>query len=317
MFARHRDNTLPFVLKVVRLRRLLEHTRRLMDLVDDGHEKHDGEYIFDRQYIVALVDGVMDELGRVLYHGAVMRPDRVGRCYALHDALRAGARTLISAGTEPAADQDATGDDSVLNSPEFRLLAKALAWMETPPDSRGMSPLDLMFDVVDASIASLRDTPLDGVATGTWHVVKSGVRHRLVRVDLETLGLPDATEAGTPAGAGCAPLRLLLLGAESGGPAATTAAECSSDWTVATSGNQVSLFGDARGGAVHVEAALTGHPPSDFLLVHASSRELEMPAAMKRRSTPNGVVHWLYDVDRAQLDAVVRDVGHILLGAQP
>ena len=46
-------------IRSVRFRKLLENTRGIIDLFDDGREKLEGEFIYDRQYVVSLVDKVI------------------------------------------------------------------------------------------------------------------------------------------------------------------------------------------------------------------------------------------------------------------
>ncbi len=304
MFSRHRDTRLPFVLQIVRLRRLLEHTRRVMNLVEDAREKLEGEYIFDRHYILALVDRAMEELGRVVYHGAVVCPAKRDAFYDRHDAVRDRSRELFEEGRWDSRGLEV--EDSLEASVEFRMLSAAIEWMEGVEGERS-SVLALMFEVVDAVLGSVEG--VQPVSSRLWEVVVSGVRHRIAWVDLE---LVEEGEGESVVPLNSAPLRVLLGGAESlveggGGRGA--------DWIAAVSGDQVSFFKGtgAGGGWVYVEAALTGHAASDYLLVYDRG-DLALPEGLKRRETAGGVVWWLYDVDRADLEQVLARVGGILLG---
>ncbi len=308
MFGRHQDTTWTYVLNIVRLRRLFEHTRKLADRIEDGQEKYDGEYIFDRHYIAALVDGVIEELNRVVYHGAVLCPEKAGRYYDRFDALRTQARSFITGASEAVRGEDADSAD-IASSPEFKLLAEALVWMRGRGETGGDSPLALMFDVVDGAVVSAREVDPGAAIHASWDVQRAETHH-LNAVDLELVGAGTGIAAPEQWVDECRPLRLLL-----GGAAPTSCNHSGGEvpsWSVAVTGNQVSVFGTVAGSGVFVEVALTGHAPSDFLLLYMADGGIPVPQGMRRHETRRGTVHWLYGVDRERLETAVRGVGERL-----
>ena len=62
-------------LHVARLGSFLANARAIRDLCDDARAKYEGDYVFDRQYVVSVVDRVLEHLEALLFDARVLGVD--------------------------------------------------------------------------------------------------------------------------------------------------------------------------------------------------------------------------------------------------
>lgn len=115
----------------IRLGQFIEDAKKLLALFDDGREKALGEYIFDRHYVVTLIERVVEGLGMMVYDASVLVPEYGKEFYRIYDRQTLTAKTLL-APSFPAAGLSSLellpSEHSDLTDPEYQLLFLALEW---------------------------------------------------------------------------------------------------------------------------------------------------------------------------------------------
>jgi pyruvate,water dikinase len=82
---------LPFKLLFARFRQLLDNNTKVLELFADAAEKQAGEYVFDRTYVVGLVNEIFDLVGKIVYDLNSIADQKYASLYTLVDRLRAEA----------------------------------------------------------------------------------------------------------------------------------------------------------------------------------------------------------------------------------
>ena len=317
MFSKRQQAIEDLRLWIVRFRRLLENARRLMDLARDGAEKSGGDYIFDRQYVVTLVEEAVDQAGQLIFNAHVLAPEGSDALYAAYDDMRRRAQALLSTPSNREDDSaDLQGAEDIQRTPEFRLLAAVNGWLDgsgaagepSLPDLLGMS-----FDHVARGFSAARSLRL---ATRSFSVGGGCPEGRLELVDLEQR--PDWSEQAPVSvrDLHCKPLELMILGARQEGPdAGPRAAGASRRWLAAIRGDQLSLFSLGDMPLVHSEAALTGRSDADFAFLvtqEGAGLEERMPPGWAGRRTDRSHLFWSYDVPSRDLEDRLIRLGRTL-----
>jgi hypothetical protein len=88
-------------LSTTRFRHLLRQYGQMIRLGEDAAEKQVGEYILDKQYIVALSDKAFETAEGILYDLNVLTDQGFAELYACVEALHERTKTLIATGTAP------------------------------------------------------------------------------------------------------------------------------------------------------------------------------------------------------------------------
>lgn len=318
MFSSRQSAREDLLLGVVRFRSLLENARGLMDLIQDGKEKSGGDYILDRQYIVSLIDGAVERIGKLVFDARVLRPQESDRLYAAFDDCKATARRLSSSAMrrEDDARRSAERSGDWAESMESGLLLDAVRWMEGPTTSEELAPMELLDKVLDHAVCGLEPVVCGVAADRSMDVVTPHTRDRLDLVDLE--GLEDWGEGKdapiTPLRN--APLRLMLAGAEEEEPqGASSDDRASRSWLAAIGDHELSLFSMVAGSRIAVEASFSGEPSDDFVFVSAKGvddiRSLAAPG-LTSRETDLGHHLWWCDLPPRDLEKHLIRLGAML-----
>jgi|GEM_PF-5263729 hypothetical protein len=124
-----------FSLDNIRFKKLLGHSRQLINLFEDGKEKLKGEYIFDLHYVTSLLEETTDLLGKIVYNASVLSPGGSQSFFYTLDSYKEVAKeTVLSAGSKNKVNIPHKASSSSLSSePEFRLLEKVTGWFGEPP----------------------------------------------------------------------------------------------------------------------------------------------------------------------------------------
>ncbi|MCD6584606.1 MAG: hypothetical protein J7K96_02480, partial [Desulfobacteraceae bacterium] len=122
-----------FCIQTIRFKKFLENARALLDLFNDGREKALGEYIFDRHYVVSLIDSVIERLGMMVYDASVLVPKSGETLYAIYDKHKLAASNLIyysASGNGGVKSGSDTAETSLSEEPEYQLLSDVLRWFD-------------------------------------------------------------------------------------------------------------------------------------------------------------------------------------------
>jgi len=136
-----------FCIQTIRFKKFLENALSLLDLFDDGHEKALGEYIFDRHYVVSLIDSVVERLGMMVYDACVLVPKNGEDLYAKYDKQKLAARNLIDGsgfGEGIGTSGSVTPETSGSVDSEYQLLSDALRWFNGKDAAGGTTVMDFM-----------------------------------------------------------------------------------------------------------------------------------------------------------------------------
>ncbi|MBF0232016.1 MAG: hypothetical protein HQK65_03140 [Desulfamplus sp.] len=208
-----------FCIHTIRFKKFLENARALLDLFEDGREKYLGEYIFDRHYVVSLIDSVVERLGMIVYDASVLIPQKGEELYSIYDNHKLVAKNLISGKGYPEGlgiRGDFTSGTSVFGTPdtydpEYQLLFNAIRWFNVknaPENSTVMSFIKYLFFNVTQGLESM------AIMKNQTLFEKSGLRAidmGLYLIDLwkDALAMPE--ERRSTGDLNCVPLKYLLM----------------------------------------------------------------------------------------------------------
>jgi hypothetical protein len=350
MFSTRNRARQEFQLRIARFRKLLEDAQRLLELVRDANEKYNGDFIFDRQYIVSLVSEAMKRANKLVFHAHVLSPEGSDALFKMYDACSASARDILAdrprsrlvdgaggggskpgelTAKDPAAGADrVTGthknqaDESNLdNAAEFRLLSRVIEWLSEASPPVEHSVLDLLDGVMDQAIQGLEVLWHLKVRTRLWSIPEPKNRYHVDLIDLDELkGWP---ERGSISGQDldCRPLELVMLGAGEAAPNAVSSTSAEPiRWLAAVGDNRLSLSMAESGGRIYLDAALTGHFASDYVFVFRQSlpevRDF-WPPGFARRTTGRGDMGWRFAVPYRDLEEGLIELGRVLASPAP
>jgi hypothetical protein len=300
-----------FCIQAIRFEKFLENARSLLDLFADGREKLTGEYIFDRHYVVSLIDGVVDRLGMMVYDAGVLAPAKGESLYAAYDRQKRFARNLIGATVPTGAGADGTED------PEYRLLGDALRWFAGTAPTDNATVTDFM---KQAFVAVLQDTASADVMKTAGLFERGNLQAadmEIYMIDLwkDALSLPSRRRA--VADFNSIPLRHLLMeahqkrAADAGAPGAPGRVP----WVAAVGEYRLSLNRLGPGAGFRLETLASGHDASDFIFVctdRSGLLEKILPSGFHVESTDRGWLAWSLNLPAKAIEASLVAIGHRL-----
>jgi pyruvate,water dikinase len=121
--SREKDVCRLFSLRSTRFRQLLRNYGRILDRQADAAEKQAGEYILDRQYIVSLVEVVIDLAESIIFDLNVITDNRFYSFYDILKKLDSEARDALSSN----ANMETSADRRISAKPEAGVSARVLA----------------------------------------------------------------------------------------------------------------------------------------------------------------------------------------------
>lgn len=131
----------------IRFQQFIENAKKLLDLFEDGREKALEEYIFDRHYVITLIDRVVERLGMMVYDACVLVPESGKEFYLVYDQQVITAKRLLdlrSSGKENRLPETMTFETSDSTDPEYQLLFKALHWFNGKEDALDSTVMQFM-----------------------------------------------------------------------------------------------------------------------------------------------------------------------------
>ncbi len=244
-------------LQAARFRKMLDNARSLLALMADGREKRAGEYIFDKQYVMSLVDNLLERAGMLVLDACALVPR--------------GGETLLSgfdrqkgyAGREFFAAEIVSEPEAAVE-PELALLSQVLAWCEESTDVRREPLMGLVRQAFDHVFeSSNRDgDPWPGLLDDSPSIHRTD--------GLRLLVIPEFGDGSASALAPNRPLppcrpfgALLPIGPDGAGGRARSGA-AATRWLAVMSEERLLLRGLSDGRQTWVAAAMTGRVQSDF-----------------------------------------------------
>jgi hypothetical protein len=314
----HRETGIrDFCIQTIRFKKFLENARSLLDLFEDGREKFWGEYIFDRHYVVSLIDSVVEQLGMMVYDACVLASDSGEALYAAYDRHKLAAANLIeSNGSRPKSgpSESQTGD---MEDPEYRLLSDALHWFNGKDAPANTTVMDLMKKIFFFVIQSL-ESP--GSSENKALLEKSGMLAAdkdfyLVDLWKDALALPETKRSMSDVQS--VPLRHLLMDAGGTGGREKGDFQKSGPWVAAVSEYQLSLNTLNSDVRFRLDTLASGYEPSDFIFVFADpsvNLDALLPKGFQVENSDYGRFAWNLDISAKTIEDSLMVIGRNLFG---
>lgn len=302
----------------LRFRNLLDNAWAVYDCLRDGEEKLGGEFIFDGHFVVSLVDGVLENLGRAVFDAAVLFPGSAARLYAAYDGLQADAHALMPPGSE--ADPGVgprVGRDELEDFPEFRMLARAISWIRAGIGPQGGGALALLHTLVEHGVRGLETAPEFHGAHGTLRLEAGGTLH-LVRIVAHGGGVRAA--AGADVGLRdlrSKPLGLMLIGGNCRQAAASESDRgAAREWYALAGEERIDLWTGKGAGGLRLHARLAGtRGDFVFLFVRAPADPAEfVPENFRIERGELGAACWAFGGPGSNLENELIHLGRWLFG---
>jgi hypothetical protein len=260
-------------IQALRFRNLLENARAVYDCLRDGEEKLGGEHIFDRHFVVSLVDAVLESLGKAVFDACILSPSSAELLCSLYDRQKHASRGLL---LEDAAARSET-ESSVLRPelreyPEFRLLAGAVAWLKGSGGTNGGDALGLLRTAIEHAAHGLQSAREFRVPHRTIRLAAGGALN-LLRIVSHGGGLraspgPELALRDLRS----KPLGLMLIGGDCrpAGDAESGKAELR-EWYALAGEEKLDLWTGRGAGDLRLHASLCGQAGADFIFLFAGA----------------------------------------------
>lgn len=306
----HRETGIrDFCIQTIRFKKFLENARALLDLFADGREKVLGEYIFDRHYVVTLIDSVVDRLGMMVYDASVLVPERGEKLYADYDRHKQTARHLIGA-------SPSTADEAV--DPEYRLLSDVLKWFQGTSNAEDNTVMAFMRQTFFHVIQGLDSA--EAIQNNTALFEKMGVRAAdmgVYVIDLWKDGLSKPPEKRFIRDFKSIPLRHLFMdmGWGDSKKSGTGANQNTVDWVAAASEYQLSFNTLKPDFRFRLETLASGYETSDFIFIFADPTAILdkiLPEGFHVERTDYGQFAWSLDISAKTIEDTLMIIGRNL-----
>lgn len=302
-------------LAFIRFTRFLENMREIHRRIEDARDKLDEEYIFDRHYILSLVDGVLEECSRMAFNASVLAPAAGGRIFQRMDAQKEFAQTSYLKPTAIAAND--LPSYSAEQDPEIQFLQAVLQWLQGPPLEKQPVLLDFVRDTTDEVMQLCRKDDLVQKAGSLAKLVALKGCGSLEIVDFSDTAAPEGKAAASIENIQCRPFGLLVLGLIDKGISERDSGEGTGTggWMLFDREN-ISLRIRRKRRTIHLEAALYGKAASDFIFLYSQNADdiqTLCPEDAWVEKTALGTMVWICDVPTERLEKHLIQMGSELL----
>lgn len=309
-----------FCIQTIRFKQFLENARALLDIFEDGREKYLGEYIFDRHYVLSLIDRVIEKLGMMVYDACVLIPQNGKELYATYDKHKIVAENLISGSgylEEFGIPGDFTSATSAIGTSdlydtEYQLLLNVLRWFnvkDAPSNATVMNFMKYLFFNVTQGLEAMETMKNRALFE------KSGLKATdmgIYLVDLwqDAFMLPEARRSINDVK--CIPLKHMLMKT---GKRASENADNSVNWVAAVSEHQLSLNTLKPDLQLRLETLAGSDEKSNFIFIFADkslSMETIIPAGFNIEYTDYGQFAWNICISAETIEEILTIIGRNL-----
>lgn len=315
--SRRESGIQDFCIQTIRFKKFLENARSLLDLFEDGREKFAGEYIFDRHYVVSLIDNVVEQLGMMVYDACVLTPENGEELYAAYDRHKLAAANLIESNDSRPSTDPFDGLAPDMDDPEYRLLSDALLWFNGKNAAAHTTVMDFMKKIFFFVIRSLESpgSPEKQALSEKSNVLAADKDFYLIDLWKDALVLPETKRSVSDFSS--VPLRHLLMDVgESGGKAKGNFQKFGA-WVAAASEYQLSLHTLNPDFQFRLETLASGHEPSDFIFIFAgpsTDPDALLPGGFHVENSDYGRFAWNLDVSAKTIEDSLMIIGRNLFG---
>jgi len=304
-------------LEFIRFRKFLENMRAVIDLIEDAKNKLREEYIFDRHYVLSLVDGVLEEVSMLAFNASVLAPAAGKEIYRQVDAYKKFAQEEFLERRSVYWEKFFVPSSSRDADPEIQLLSAVLNWFAGPLPQDQPSVMDFIRYVTDRVLRNCRKVELIKKAGASVGNVKLGELSSLKLVDVGGISSPDSELSVSHRDINCRPFGLLFIGSLEGTASGGIYREESGmDRWMLFDEESISLRLSGENVKIHLEATLYGNVASDFIFLY-SQNPIPLGSDILRgfwvEKTGQGTIAWIYDVSTDRLEKQLIQLGSMLL----
>jgi hypothetical protein len=300
-----------FCIQTIRFKKFLENARAMLDLFEDGREKALGEYIFDRHYVVSLIDSVIERLGMMVYDACVLVPKSGEDLYAGYDRHKLAAANLIN--WKGPAGKTGESETAILSEPEYQLLSDALFWLTGKDATDAETVMGFMKQTFFHVIQGLEST--DAVKNRTLfetsNVKATDMGLYLIDLWKDALALPETKRAARDCNS--VPLKHLLMDAGGGeSKIGDGNRQGDPDWVALVTEYQLSLKSLKPDLEFRLETLASNDAQSDFIFIFAGqSANLNklLPAGFHIEKTRYGHLAWNLDMSAKTIEDSLMTIG--------
>jgi hypothetical protein len=305
----------------VRFRHLFAQVRAIIHLFVDGQEKLGGAYIFDRHYIISLVDKIIDLSRKLVFDASILAPEDMRDCYADFDACKQEAenRFLKHTGMDEAKTAADQGSDVFESTAEYRLLQLVLKWIGGHEGKEQVSIFEFLNETTRHVFRTFEEGErrMQSDYRLTLSVDGPPIHIEYLDVDGGMRNLADDRQVSWEDLA-CTPLIDLLSGAlkkVAPGPASA----CGPLWALAGS-DGLSLFQISPEAPIWLEVSPSVDDRSFDVLLFTQVEGLnfkKIPADFRAALTPGEIRVWKSESTAGDSQHVLTTLGGILFGNSP
>jgi hypothetical protein len=304
-------------LEFIRFQKFLENMRAVLRFTEDAKDKLTEEYVFDRHYILSLVDGVLEEATLLAFNASVLTPAAGSRIYLRLDEQKEFAQNEFLKPDSLRMDSFAAPPSGLDADPETLWLHAVLNWIAGPLPQNRPSLSDFIRHVVDEVMEHCRKEALIQKAGRSARRVQLSGHGSLKVVDFGKTAAPAEEPVTSAEHINCRPFGLLVLGL------LDTAASGIADSKKSGTGrwmlfdeDELSLRVKKEHTVIHLEAALYGNVISDFIFLYSRDPfDLKSicPGDAWVEKTERGTLAWIYDAPAEYLEKQLIQLGSELL----
>jgi len=303
-------------LEFIRFRRFLENMREILNLIGDAGDKLREEYIYDRHYVLSLVDTILEEASMLTFNSSVLSPAAGKKIYAQLDAHKKYAqKEFLESGGLSKSNLSllSTHPDT---DPETQLLAAVLNWLIGPLPADHPAVMDFIRYVTDEVFENSRREELIEKVNGSSGNTPISDSCSMKLIDVNEVSSSKREGSVSHGDIKCRPFGMLLIGLQGGSASGRTKEESGINGWMLFDEEAISLRICRDNGKIHLEAALHGNVASDFIFLY-SQNSFDLRGALPQGSwvekTGQGTLAWIYDVPTDHLEQQLVQLGSKLL----
>jgi len=304
-------------LEFLRFRKFLENMRGIINIIRDGKDKLQEEYIFDRHYVLSLLDGVLENAAMMAFNASVLAPTAGREIYSRLDDCRKFAQEEFLESTEPRLDIFSLASDCRDKDPETQMLSAVVNWLTGPMAEDRPAMMDFIRYVSDAVMENCRKTDLIQKISPFVGKVKLSDDAFLRAVDINEASSEKNDGFVSLSDIPCRPFGLMVLGfVERNAPGEFPVQASEVDRWMIFDEEAVSLRLLCDNRRIHLEASFSGDVASDYVFLYSRKPfdlKRTLPQGFWVEETGQGALAWSYDVPTDNLEKKLIQLGSMLL----
>lgn len=313
------SGTINFRLQTIRFKKLLANANALLDLFEDGKEKIDGDYIFDRHYVTSLTDGMLEKLQMMVYDACILAPQNGEELYDQLDSHKHVAEKLMAQNFKPllAADSEFQTVSGEIIAPEYQLLSSVLEWFDG--NKMDITIKDFMRKTMMAGMQNMFTAEQLKEEMELDYEDSALMSGDIYLIDLWKDITAPFSKIDPPEGIDSVPFKHLILNTvNTDTPPVPHAHLKNTTWIAALCEDEVSLSSLAPAPGLRLDAVVSGHESSDYIFIFAENTfdaSTILPPEFQIEKTDFGQFAWKIGGSVQAIEKNLAYIGRSLLSA--